>query len=168
MNTAAGTTSMTGTRNADRRVWWRVCSSATTLMMVMALLGTLTAPAGATDRFGLLFVYAASCPASRAVSPALKAVARHQNLPVLAVSADGYRLDAWPGTRPEAGQLAHLGIRRVPFVGLFDAHTGRLDVITNRALPAAVLHTRIAGQITTKSGALQTPPHHKHDGRRRP
>lgn len=105
------------------------------------------AKASSPDRFGLVFVYAASCPASRALSPALAAVARHLDLPVLAASVDGYRLDAWPGTRPEAGQLTRLGITRVPFVALYNAHTGRLEVIANRFLPPATLHARIAGRI---------------------
>lgn len=112
-------------------------------LAIAVLLLPVTAMPAEGGRFGLVFVYGATCPFSRAMSPVVKAIARDQAMPVLAVTTDGYRLDAWPATRSASGQIERLGIARIPFLALYDWRHNRLDPLAAGAMPAPQLNAHV-------------------------
>ncbi|MCP4547089.1 MAG: conjugal transfer protein TraF, partial [bacterium] len=117
------------------------------LMAVALLLCLSGSPALADESFGLIFVYRTDCPASRAFSRSLKAVADRYGTAVLPVSQNNARLEEWPGTIPDNGQSLSLGITRVPFLALYDRGSGTLEPVSSRYLPPAQLERRIAATL---------------------
>lgn len=134
---------------ALRSLTYRLAKGLRPLETVTLVLCLFVTPARADDRYGLIFVYRTDCPASRAFSYSLKAVAEHYTMAVLAVSQDTARFEEWPQTRPDAGQSARLNITRVPYLALFDQKFGRLAPVTVRYLTPAQLEQRLANILET-------------------
>ena len=84
------------------------------------------------ERYGLIYLGDANCPACRVFGPLLRAFALRHGLDVLAVSLTGEPLEGWPEAVVDRGRAARLGLksRVVPAVFLYD--TG-----TSRALPVS-------------------------------
>ena len=79
------------------------------------------------ERYGLIYLGDAKCPACRVFGPLLRAFALRHGLDVLAVSLTGGPLEGWPEAAPDRGRAARLGLttRVVPTVFLYDARTSR-------------------------------------------
>ena len=79
------------------------------------------------ERYGLIYLGSAQCPACRVFGPLLRAFAVRHGLDVLAVSLTGEPLEGWPEAVPDQGRAARLGLtsRVVPAVFLYDAQTSR-------------------------------------------
>ena len=84
------------------------------------------------ERYGLIYLGDANCPACRVFGPLLRAFALRHKLEVLAVSLTGEPLEGWPEAVTDQGRAARLGLTTsvVPAVFLYD--TG-----TSRALPVS-------------------------------
>ncbi len=128
--TGSGRWSIRNDRNEGRIHF----GSGITLLITLLLFIAFPAKAG-EDRYGLVFVYRADCPASRAFSLSLKAVSDRLGLTVLPVSMDGLRFEEWPGTIRDGGQAAKLRITRVPFLAVYDMASRSLRPITLAHLP---------------------------------
>ena len=79
------------------------------------------------ERYGLIYLGHAKCPACRVFGPLLRAFALRHGLDVLAVSMTGEPLEGWPEAVPDQGRAARLGldVRSVPAVVLYDTRTRR-------------------------------------------
>ena len=86
------------------------------------------AMAGLSGRYGLIYLGDGACAACRVFGPLLRAFAARHGLDVLAVSLDGGTLEGWPGTVPDNGRAARLGLDNapVPALVLFDTATKRV------------------------------------------
>ncbi len=84
------------------------------------------------ERYGLIYLGHAKCPACRVFGPLLRAFALRHGLDVLAVSMTGEPLEGWPEAVPDRGRTARLGltVKAFPAVVLYDTRT-------RRALPVA-------------------------------
>ena len=84
------------------------------------------------ERYGLIYLGHARCPACRVFGPLLRAFALRHGLDVLAVSMSGEPLEGWPEAVPDRGRAARLGLKAkaFPAVVLYDTQT-------RRALPVA-------------------------------
>ena len=80
------------------------------------------------DRYGLIYLGHAGCPACRVFGPLLRAFAMRHRLDVLAVSLTGEALEGWPEAVPDNGRAARLGLgdAPVPALVLFDSETKRV------------------------------------------
>ena len=74
------------------------------------------------ERYGLIYLGDANCPACRVFGPLLRAFALRHGLDVLAVSLTGEPLEGWPEAVTDRGRAARLGLRTrvVPAVFLYD------------------------------------------------
>jgi len=83
------------------------------------------------DRYGLIYLGAAACPACRVFGPLLRAFAARHGLDVLAVSRDGGPLDGWPDAVPDAGRSTAFGLADVPSPALvlYDTRTQRVQPV---------------------------------------
>ena len=79
------------------------------------------------ERYGLIYLGDANCPACRVFGPLLRAFALRHKLDVLAVSMTGEPLEGWPEAVADQKRAARLGLgtRVVPAVFLYDTETGR-------------------------------------------
>ena len=79
------------------------------------------------ERYGLIYLGHARCPACRVFGPLLRAFALRHGLDVLAVSMTGEPLEGWPEAVPDQGRAARLGLKAkaFPAVVLYDTHTRR-------------------------------------------
>ncbi|MDE0029362.1 MAG: conjugal transfer protein TraF [Deltaproteobacteria bacterium] len=79
------------------------------------------------ERYGLIYLGDANCPACRVFGPLLRAFVLRYKLDVLAVSMTGEPLEGWPEAVPDQGRAARLGLttRVVPAVFLYDTRTSR-------------------------------------------
>ena len=77
------------------------------------------------ERYGLIYLGHAKCPACRVFGPLLRAFALRHGLDVLAVSMTGEPLEGWPEAVPDRGQAARLGLKAkaFPAVVLYDTQT---------------------------------------------
>jgi len=84
------------------------------------------------ERYGLIYLGHAKCPACRVFGPLLRAFALRHGLDVLAVSMTGEPLEGWPEAVPDRGRAARLGldVTSFPAVVLYDTQT-------RKALPVA-------------------------------
>ncbi len=84
------------------------------------------------ERYGLIYLGHAKCPACRVFGPLLRAFALRHGLDVLAVSMTGEPLEGWPEAVPDQGRAARLGltVKAFPAVVLYDTRT-------RKALPVA-------------------------------
>ena len=99
------------------------------------------------ERYGLVYLGDANCPACRVFGPLLRAFALRHGLDVLAVSMTGEPLEGWPEAVPDRDRAARLGLtaRVVPAVFLYDTQT-------TRALPVSfgvVAEDQLAERIFT-------------------
>ncbi len=80
------------------------------------------------ERYGLIYLGHAGCPACRVFGPLLRAFAMRHRLDVLAVSLSGEALEGWPEAVPDNGRAARLGLgdAPVPALVLFDSETKRV------------------------------------------
>ena len=80
------------------------------------------------ERYGLIYLGHAGCPACRVFGPLLRAFAMRHRLDVLAVSLTGEALEGWPEAVPDRGRAARLGLgdAPVPALVLFDSETKRV------------------------------------------
>ena len=80
------------------------------------------------ERYGLIYLGHAGCPACRVFGPLLRAFAMRHRLDVLAVSLSGEALEGWPEAVPDRGRAARLGLGNapVPALVLFDTATKRV------------------------------------------
>ena len=80
------------------------------------------------DRYGLIYLGHAGCPACRVFGPLLRAFAMRHGLDVLAVSLTGAPLEGWPEAVADNGRAARLGLGNapVPALVLFDTATKRV------------------------------------------
>ena len=79
------------------------------------------------ERYGLIYLGHAKCPACRVFGPLLRAFALRHGLDVLAVSMTGEPLEGWPEAVPDQGRAARLGLtaKAFPAVVLYDTQTRR-------------------------------------------
>ena len=79
------------------------------------------------ERYGLIYLGHARCPACRVFGPLLRAFALRHGLDVLAVSMSGEPLEGWPEAVPDRGRAARLGltVKAFPAVVLYDTRTRR-------------------------------------------
>ena len=79
------------------------------------------------ERYGLIYLGHAQCPACRVFGPLLRAFALRHGLQVLAVSMTGEPLEGWPEAVPDQGRAARLGlsVTSFPAVVLYDTRTRR-------------------------------------------
>ena len=84
------------------------------------------------ERYGLIYLGHAGCPACKVFGPLLRAFALRHGLDVLAISMTGEPLEGWPEAVPDRGRAARLGLKAkaFPAVVLYDTRT-------KRALPVA-------------------------------
>ena len=84
------------------------------------------------ERYGLIYLGHAKCPACKVFGPLLRAFALRHKLDVLAVSMTGEPLEGWPEAVPDQGRAARLGlsVKAYPAVALYDTRT-------RKALPVA-------------------------------
>ncbi len=80
------------------------------------------------ERYGLIYLGHAGCPACRVFGPLLRAFAQRHGLDVLAVSLTGAALEGWPEAVKDNGRAARLGLgdAPVPALVLFDSETKRV------------------------------------------
>ncbi len=79
------------------------------------------------ERYGLIYLGHARCPACRVFGPLLRAFALRHGLDVLAVSMTGEPVEGWPEAVPDQGRAARLGltVKAYPAVVLYDTRTRR-------------------------------------------
>ena len=80
------------------------------------------------ERYGLIYLGHADCPACKVFGQLLRAFAMRHGLDVLAVSLTGEALEGWPEAVPDRGRAARLGLgdAPVPALVLFDSETKRV------------------------------------------
>ena len=70
------------------------------------------------ERYGLIYLGHAGCPACRVFGPLLRAFAMRHRLDVLAVSLTGEALEGWPEAVADNGRAARLGLGDAPVPAL--------------------------------------------------
>lgn len=107
------------------------------------------------ERYGLIYLGDAKCPACRVFGPLLRAFALRHGLDVLAVSLTGGPLEGWPEAVPDQGRAARLGLttRVVPAVFLYDTETKRALAVSFGVVAEDQLAERIFALTSREIGS---------------
>jgi len=106
------------------------------------------------ERYGLFYVYAASCSACTEFSPILAAFAERYGIAVKAVSVDGGPNAYFPDAVPDGGKMAQLGLAGAPTptVALFDVETKSVSPVAFGVVAQSELEERIFVITQTQPG----------------
>ncbi len=107
------------------------------------------------ERYGLIYLGDANCPACRVFGPLLRVFALRHGLDVLAVSLTGEPLEGWPEAAPDRGRAARLGLttRVVPAVFLYDTEKRRAMAVSFGVVAEHQLAERIFALTSREVGS---------------
>ena len=107
------------------------------------------------ERYGLIYLYTATCSACRLFSPILLNFSTTFNLDIKAISTDGGANSYFPDADVDQGQITKLGLKdlRVPAVLLFDSVTKSLTPVSFGIVSEAELIERIYVLTNINPGA---------------
>jgi len=109
---------------------------------------------GFNKRYGIFFIYKASCPYCHAYAPIIKSFSEQNNLSIIPVTIDGKKLKEFPNSLIENGQLKALGIANivVPATLIYDNENKQLIPIGYGALSQDELTSRILKLLKIEVG----------------
>ena len=98
-----------------------------------------------SERYGIFYFYAATCPSCRLMTPVLKYIAAKYGLHIQAVSVDGGPNPDFPDAVVDKGQGARMGLtaKAVPALVLFDTQTRKPIPIGHGLLSADEIMERV-------------------------
>lgn len=107
-----------------------------------------------SERYGLFYFYASTCPSCRLMTPVLKYIGEKYGLHIQAVSVDGGPNPDFPGAVVDRGQSARMGLtsKTVPALVLFDTATKQPIPIGHGLLSADEIMERVFVLTQTQPG----------------
>jgi len=105
-------------------------------------------------RYGIFFIYKSTCPYCHSYAPILKAFTEEYNLTIIPITLDGIKLEDFPESLIENGQLKTLGIENVtvPATLLYDNQEKQIIPIGYGTITQDELTSRILKLLKIEVG----------------